>query len=148
MVAGLSPDQVAQIESALEQAFEIVAGDNLIHVDAAGVQAPVTTIMYDTTTLVDRKERGLEIVAAGLQSHGVRELIFLKAWLEADNVSILPTSYFLIAGERWDLIEDAAIAEANVPLAGIQNLLIVQVRKATEINASQPAAGVIWGEPE
>ncbi len=140
----LTADQVSQIASAIEQAFEIVAGDPVTHVDGSGVQTSLVMIQFDTTVLVDRQERGLEIGSDGMLSHGVRELVFLKSDLAAASVTIGPTSYFLIGTERWDLIEDAAIQEATVPLAGIQNLLIVQVRRATELNTSEVAAEAIW----
>ncbi|MEW6352386.1 MAG: hypothetical protein AB1646_25315 [Thermodesulfobacteriota bacterium] len=134
----MRPSQITKIRSGLERAINLVAGDPVIHVAANGIETDLVTLQYDVPG------EGLGITNAGLLKRGVRELVFLTSALAAANVEITPTSHFLIRGERWDLVEDSPISEATVPLAGIQNIVTVRVRRASEREASETAAEVIW----
>lgn len=141
----MTPEEVLEIESALDEGFTEIAGDAMVWVDKNDNQTALIGMMEDMPT--DAKSEGQGVVSgpAGWTSGGVRKLTFLKRNLAALNVTIDPSGYFLINGERWDLCEEYPVSEAIVPLVGIQNLLEVVVRRAVELNNTVPGSEFTYG---
>ena len=124
----LDDHQIQQIREGFERGYSLIAGDTITHVNGAtGKQTTLLAIAYDQGS-----KEGLSIDNGGLLNKEVREVIFLSTYLEANGVTLAETDWFLVAGERWDFLEDAPIQRAVVPIAGIHSLIIVTLRRAVE----------------
>jgi len=134
----LRPDQVARIDSALLKGYDFSAGDVVTIVDGEN-RYDVTCINYDLEAI-----EGLEVASMGLANDGAREVVFTKRDITAGPGSLLPTMWFEINGERWDFRESAKIQDAVVPLGGLQNLIVVQLTKAAELNKTNAQASWEW----
>jgi hypothetical protein len=102
------------------------------------VSQSLLTIAYDYET-GNRFAEGLDIDNAGSRLHDAREMTFLSTYLTAQGVDLSEISYWLINGERWDFIVEAPVQTALVPIAGIHNLVVLSVRKAIELEQTQPS---------
>lgn len=126
------------IRDEFERVWELIAGDLVTHVTKIGTETQLLTIMDDALV-----GEGLLFDAAGIRDHNTRDLCFLKSYLTANSVTILPTDHFKINGERWDFSEDMPIKDALNPLGGVQDIIIVRVRRATELDHSDTVSN--WG---
>jgi len=126
------------IADAFAEVWELIAGDLVTHVTTGGTQTPLLTIMDDAMV-----GEGMLFDPAGIRDQNSRDLCFLKTYLTANSVSIEPTDHYLINGERWDYVENVPLKDATNPLGGIQDVVIVRVRRAAELNHSD--AGTNWG---
>ena len=77
----------------------------------------------------------------GLLDKGVRQILFLTSYLEAQKVALTEMDWFKIGGDRWDFVEDAPIQRAVVPIAGVHSLIIVTVRRAVELKQASTQTG-------
>jgi hypothetical protein len=142
---GLRQDQIDRATAALERGWYLVSGDVIQYVSPDGVTTGLICTMYD-----DERESqpGLVVDKAGVRSQCERELVFLKTYLAARNVTLNPGGgYFVIDGKRWDFTKNEQIKEAQVPIAGIQSIIVVRVRRAVELNQSAADAEFAFGEP-
>ena len=126
------------IASAFEEVWDLIAGDLVTHVTEGSVETQLLTIMDDALV-----GEGLLVDSAGISDRHSRDLCFLKTYLSANGVSIVATDHFLIDGERWDFVEEVPIKNAANPIGGIQDVVIVRVRRAVELEHSD--AGSEWG---
>jgi hypothetical protein len=126
-----------EIERAFKELFELIAGDLVVHVTAGGTQTNLLTIMDDAWY-----GEGLILDQAGIRDTNSRDLCFHKAYLTAAGVSLQPTDHYLINGERWDYQEDIAIKNALNPLSGIQEIVVIRVRRSVELDGT--TAGSTW----
>jgi hypothetical protein len=117
----------------------LLAGDYVVWVrESDGAQTGVLSVMSDSTTN-DAKE-GLDVGSGGLLQRNMRTLSFMTTWLSELGVDLRAAGWFLIQGDRWDLMKDEPVLEAQVPIAGIQNVTTVTVRRAGELYASETDA--------
>lgn len=131
-------DQIDRIEAAFQKGYDVLAGDYVQYVAPDDTTYDLLTIMED----VERNE-GLQIDEVGLRSGGIRELLFLRDYLDAQSVVFEPDGHFVILGERWDFVEKLPIQDHINSVGGIHNLVLVWVRRAVELNQSQ--SGSSWG---
>ena len=128
--------QIQQIREGFERGYSLIAGDAITHVSGStGKQTTLLAIGYDT------EKQGLVVDGGGLRAKNTREWIFLSTYLEANKVTLSETDWFLIAGERWDYLEDAPIQRAVVPIAGVHSLIIVTLRRAVELEQTSVKTG-------
>jgi hypothetical protein len=141
---GLRQDQINRAAAGLERGWYLIAGDVIQYVSPAGNTTGLVCIMYD-----DERESqpGLAVDVAGIRPKSERELVFHKAYLAARNVVLDPAGYFVIDGKRWDFTKNEQIKEAQVPIGGIQSLIVVRVRCAVELNQSAEDAEFGWSDP-
>ena len=126
--------QRTRAAAGIERAWNLLAGDNWTIVAPDNSQTQLKAIAYDAPT---QSSEGLEIDQAGMRLHGMIELCFSKSYLAAKGVTITPSHYFLDASnKRWDLAKEEPIQEYQAPLDGIQNLIVVRIAKAAEVNQS------------
>jgi len=104
------------------------------------VSKPLVTVAYDYPT-GNKFSEGLQIDNAGSVLQESRELTFLSSYLDAQLIDIHDVDYWLVNGERWDFLKDAPIQTAVVPIAGIHNIIVVSIRKATELIQTETVTG-------
>lgn len=104
------------------------------------VSKPLVTVAYDYPT-GNKFSEGLQIDNAGSVLQESRELTFLSSYLDAQLIDIHDVDYWLVNGERWDFLKDAPIQTAVVPIAGIHNIIVVSIRKATELIQTETSTG-------
>lgn len=126
------------IEAAFSEVWDLIAGDLVTHVTKDAVETQLLTIMDDAFV-----GEGMVFDPAGIRDINSRDLCFLKSYLAANGVTVEPTDYYKISGERWDYVENVPIKDALNPLGGIQNIIVVRVRRAVELE--QSTAGSTWG---
>lgn len=126
------------IASAFAEVWGLIAGDSVTHVTSSDEETQLLTIMDDTLV-----GEGMLFDPAGIRDQDSRDLCFLKSYLSSCGVAIEPTDHFQINGERWDYVENAPIKDALNPLGGIQDIIVVRVRRAVELEHSD--AGSDWG---
>ena len=111
--------------------FDLLAGDTVIHVTKANVKTTLYAIMYDWD---EARAESLVVDEAGIRNENERFLLFENSYLTSKSVTINPTDTFEIDSEIWQLSTKQAIRKRMVPLAGIQNITLVNIRKAVELN--------------
>lgn len=150
----MTPDEIAEIAAALEEGFELLfteegqpTGDEMLWVDENGIQTQLIGATEDLLRPATRAtvREGVQLDGAGWTSGALRLLTFLKKHLADKAVTISPSGYFLIAGERWDICDEEPVLEALVPLAGIQNLMQVVVRRSVELNSTVAGTEFVYG---
>lgn len=134
----MRPDQVDRIEAALKKGFDVLAGDLITIINEDQTEVNVLSILYD----LDEGD-GLMLDQAGMRAIGIREVIFLKEYLDAQGVTLLPTKRFRIDGDLWDFYEDESIQLKVVPIGGAHNIAVCRLRRSAE--EDQSTAGSSWG---
>jgi hypothetical protein len=133
-------DEIAEVRAALEEVGNIISGDPVTLVDPSGdepVEIDLICIMEDlAATDTAAKDDGVRSDEAGWKVGSVKRLTFWKSHLAENQATIDPSKHFMIGGVRYDLRDKEPIRDSVVPLAGIQNLLEVIVRKSVELNSS------------
>lgn len=121
----------------------MIAGDFVEYHAPDGTETGLLTIMYD-----DERDKvgGLVVDQAGVREQSERELVFLEPYLAARNVELDPAGYFLILGQKWDFAEKEQIKKCQVPIAGIQSIIVVRVRYAIEQESTSACGTLSFGE--
>jgi len=133
----LDSNTLAQIEEGFSVMYDLLAGDLVTWYssETATTGTDLLTIRYDKE---DRKreaqgDSGVMVTAAGIEDHAYQELIFLNSYLTAQRVTLTANGHFKIGGVRYDFEESMPIDRNVVPIAGLQSLTIVKVRKGVEL---------------
>lgn len=130
-----------EFATGLEEGFRALRRETVVPrvlcVLSDGTEIPLRPLQWDTQATADE---GLAIDQAGVRVQCERILIFLKSELNDEGITLDGTQWFQIDGERWDFSEGAQIADNIVPLGDVHNLVMIQVRKAVELNQSRAGA--------
>ena len=127
----LNQSQMTKIRNGISRVFDLLAGDTVIHVTKANVKTTLYAIMYDWD---EARAESLVVDEAGIRNENERFLLFENSYLTSKSVTINPTDTFEIDNEIWQLSTKQPIRKRMVPLAGIQNITLVNIRKAVELN--------------
>ena len=127
----LNQSQMTKIRNGISRMFDLLAGDTVIHVTKANVKTTLYAIMYDWD---EARAESLVVDEAGIRNENERFLLFENSYLTSKSVTINPADTFEIDSEIWQLSTKQAIRKRMVPLAGIQNITLVNIRKAVELN--------------
>ena len=130
------------VASALDEVYEILAGDAVTHVNNESlVENEFYCVMEDYIRVGNE---AYTVDAAGIRDTNIRTLTVWKSVLTDLGLVFSPSDWFLIDGERWDYNEKDNISNAIVPIAGVQNLIQIRLRKAVELNASSVEEEFTW----
>lgn len=127
----LSAAQITKIRNGLAKAFGLLAGDSITHVTKANVRTTLYSIMYDWE---EARAEGIFIDEAGIRDENERYLLFENSYLTTMGVTISATDTYEIGGEVWQMSNKTIIKKKIVPIAGIQSLTWITVRRAVELN--------------
>jgi len=127
-------DQKQRVEAALERGFRFMAGDPATYTDPEGEEHELIGMREDVDT---SDNEGLLIGPSGMRLIELEKLTFLTADLEAAGVTLQVSGHFTLDGYRYDFAKDKPILAHQVPIAGIQNVVTVRLRRATERKAAQ-----------
>ena len=111
--------------------FDLLAGDTVVHVTKANKKTTLLAIMYDWE---EARAESLIADVAGVRNENERFLLFENQYLTTKGVDIKPTDTFEIDSELWQLSTKTIIRKKLVPIAGIHDFTLVNVRKAVELN--------------
>lgn len=127
----LSQAQITKIQNGISRMFDMLAGDTVVHATKAGVKTTIYAIMYDWE---EARAESLVVDEAGIRDENERYLLFENSYLTSKSVTIKPTDTFEINNELWQMSVKQPIRKKLVPLAGIHNVTLVNIRKAVELN--------------
>lgn len=92
-------------------------------------------------------EEGVQVDPSGVQHEETRTLLFDRGYLVEQGITELnPAGHFVVAGERWDFMEDRPVNVKGGPIAGSHPAITVNVRKAVELNESVPGSEFGYGD--
>lgn len=127
----LSAANIAKILAGFARMFDLLAGDTVVHVTKANKKTTLLTIMYDWE---EARAESLIADVAGVRNENERFLLFENQYLTTKSVTIAPTDTFEIDNEVWQLSTKTIIRKKLVPIAGIHDFTLVNIRKAVELN--------------
>lgn len=127
----LSAAHIAKIRAGFARMFDLLAGDTVVHVTKASKKTTLLAIMYDWE---EARAESLIADVAGVRNENERFLLFENQYLTTKGVDIKPTDTFEIDSELWQLSTKTIIRKKLVPIAGIHDFTLVNVRKAVELN--------------
>lgn len=127
----LSQAQITKIQNGISRMFDMLAGDTVVHVTKAGAKTTIYAIMYDWE---EARAESLVVDEAGIRDGNERYLLLENSYLASKSVTIKPTDTFEINNELWQMSVKQPIRKKLVPLAGIHNVTLVNIRKAVELN--------------
>ena len=130
------------LRDALDEVYDILAGDAVTHVDSDTlIETEFYCVMEDYVRVGNE---AFTVDAAGIRDVNIRTLTVWKNLITDLGLVFSPSDWFLIDGERWDYNEKDNISTAIVPIAGVQNLLQIRLRKSVELNASSVEEEFTW----
>lgn len=138
----MTPDEITEIENALDEGFGEIAGDEMLWVDKDDNQTALIGMLED---LEDGSVEGVSSGPAGWKVIKRKKFTSLKRYLAERGVSFDPSGHAIIDGERWDLAEGAPMLDSMVPLCGIQNLVQIVLRRAVELNNTVAGSDFTYG---
>lgn len=127
----LSAANIAKIKAGFARMFDLLAGDTVVHVTKANKKTTLLAIMYDWE---EARAESLIADVAGVRNENERFLLFENQYLTTKSVTIAPTDTFEIDNEVWQLSTKTIIRKKLVPIAGIHDFTLVNIRKAVELN--------------
>ncbi len=144
----MEPDEITEMADALDEGFELVANDPVTWVDSGDKETDLLCQLEDLLipSTTAKVLEGVQSDQAGWRSGALRKATFTKRRLAEKQVALDPSGHFVIADERWDICDGEPILEALVPLAGIQNLVQVVIRRSVELNNTVPGTEFTYGE--
>jgi len=142
----MTPTQINRVTSALARAWGVIAGDTITHIAPDETQTELVCIFFDTTGASDE---GVSVGGAGITQGAIREVSFLRETLDTAGVTITAESRFLIDGALWDVMaNEGHIYEAQVPIAGIHNIISVFIRKAIETASATTVTTIEYSDED
>lgn len=126
----------SRIENAINRVLDLLAGDEITVIKKNGTEFTLNAIVYDY------QWDGVEAEKYGLIEHTIKTVIISKAQLKLLGKTISKTDRFKYNGELFTHTRNRPISDDNVPLAGIQNVLILYLIRLEEKEISEEDT---WG---